>query len=141
MKTGFLSLETHPEHSGLVRVAMRDTVPELTPQEDGSSIRYVARFEDVEASRMHIQNAMHGKLVNLEDRIYRSDLGEMIACVEADGLDHVRVWMDPTFSIAEVRRIDALVRRNRKRHRAVDLIWQTVGVIGLLFLLLTGLNP
>jgi hypothetical protein len=141
MKTGFLTLETHPEHSGMVRVRMRDIMPELTLQPDGTCIRYVARFDDVEAGQMHVQNAMHGRLVDVENRIYRSDLDEMIACVEADDLDHVRIWIDPEISGTEGERIESLARRLRRRHRVVDRIWQTVGILGLLYLLIMGLNP
>jgi hypothetical protein len=139
MKAGFLTLETHPEHSGLVRVRMRDHMPELTGQEDGTEIRYVARFQDLEAGQMHVQNTMHHYLVDLENRIYRKDLSEMIACVEADELDHTRVWVDPAISEKESKHIKALVLRLRKRHKTVDLIWQAVGVTGLILLLITGI--
>ena len=141
MKTGFLTLETHPEHSGLVRVRLRDVMPELTLQPDGTSIRYVARFDDVEAGQMHVQNAMHGRLVNMEKRIYRSNLGEIIACVEADDLEHARIWIDPEISVTEREHIETLAQRRRRRHRIVDRIWQTVGILGLLYLLIMGLNP
>lgn len=141
MKTGFLILETHPEHSGLVRVRRGDKVPELTSQRDGTVIRYIARFQDVEAGQMHVQNVMHNRLMDLENRIYRSDLCEMIACIEADGLDHARVWMDPTITKPESERIESMVLLRRHRQKVVDLIWQTVGIIGLLLLLITGLNP
>lgn len=139
MKAGFLTLETHPDHSGLVRVQMRDSLPELKRQEDGTEIRYVARFQDLEAGQMHVQNEMHRYLVDLENRIYRKALSEMIACVEADGLDHARVWIDPAISEKESEHIASMILRLRKRHEMVDRIWQAVGIAGLVLLLITSL--
>jgi hypothetical protein len=139
MKTGFLALETHPEHAGMVRVHILDKVPELSPQADGAEIRYVARFQDVEAGQMHVQNSMHGCLVNLEQRIYRQSLSEMIACVEADDLDHARVWIDPAIGESESQRIANLVQRRQSHHRQINLIWQSVGIAGLILLVITNL--
>ena len=141
MKTGFLTLETHPDHNGLVRVRMRDRMPALAQQKDGAAIRYVARFQDVEAAQMHVQNMMHARLVNLEKRIYRKPLADMIACVEADELDHTKVWMDPALDQQARERIASLVDRHRRRHKAVDLVWRTIGLAALLLLLITSLNP
>ena len=62
MKTGFLSLITHPDHPGMVRVQLGDTPPELKAMQDGGQFRYVARFRDGEAGLMHVQNAMHSHL-------------------------------------------------------------------------------
>lgn len=140
MKTGFLTLETHPDHSGLVRVRIVDKMPTLSTQADGTEIRYVARFQDIEAGQMHVQNMMHRSLVNLEQRIYHRALAEMIACVEADELDHTRVWMDPAVEGSESHRIADLVVRHRRHQRRIDLIWQSVGIAGLILLLITGLN-
>ena len=140
MKTGFLTLETHPDRNDLVRVRMREKMPELSTQGDGAAIRYVARFQDIEAAQMHVQNMMHSFLVDLEYRIYRKSLAEMIACVEADELEHVRIWIDPTINEVESRYIESLVERHRSRHKLIDLIWQMVGIAGLILLLSSGLN-
>jgi hypothetical protein len=139
MKTGFLTLSTHPEHPGLVRTRIQDKPPELIPLDDGSEIRYVARFDDVEAGQMHVQNVMHGALVDLENRIYRKSLAEMIACVEADGLEHSRIWIDPELSSDELARIDGLTQRRQTARRRIDRIWQIVGIIGVVLLLIFSL--
>jgi hypothetical protein len=140
MKTGFLSLITHPQHPDLVRVRIDDEMPELKPQADGSAIRYLARFMDSEAGLMHIQNAMHSTLVDLENRIYRQPLTKMIACVEAEGLDHERIWIDPEIPAGERSLIDTLIKRRKASQRRIDRIWQAVGILGLLLLLLTSLK-
>ncbi len=140
MKTGFLSLITHPQHPDLVRVRIDDDLPALKPQDDGSQIRYLARFMDGEAGMMHVQNAMHAALVDLDNRIYRKPLTKMIACVEAEDLDHERIWIDPAIPANDMSQIETLVRQRRATHRRIDRIWQIVGILGLLLLLLTSLK-
>jgi hypothetical protein len=139
MKSGYLTLTTHRGHPGLVRARIQDTLPNLERQEDGSDIRYMARFKDTEAALMHVQNAMHTALIDLEDRIYRKPLIEMIACVEADILDHERVWIDPELDEKECGQIESLTKQRVKWHQRTDRIWQGVGFLALLLLLLTSL--
>ncbi len=138
MKAGYLTLITHPDHPGLVRARLDEELPELKTLPDGSEIRYVARFTDEEAALMHVQNAMHSALVDLENRIYRKPLAAMIACVEADVLDHARVWIDPGLSEEMNRQITSETRRRVTRQRWVDRVWQAVGLIALLLLLLNS---
>jgi hypothetical protein len=140
MKTGFLSLITHPEHPGLVRARIHYKLPELKRQKDGSEIRYLARFRDSEAGLMHVQNAMHAALIDRDNRVYRKPLAKMIACVEADNLDHERIWIDPQIPAEELERIDTQTRQRKVSQRPTDLIWQIVGYLGLLLLLLTSLR-
>lgn len=140
MKTGFLTLITHPDHQGLVRVIIRDRLPEIKKQDDGSEIRYVARFEDIDAGMMHVQNIMHSALVDLENRIYRGSLPQIIATVEADYLDHSRIWMDPVLSEENLEEIDALIKQQKASQRRTNRIWQIVGWLGLLLLVLTSLR-
>lgn len=140
MKTGFLTLITHSDHPGLVRARIRNKLPELKRQEDGSEIRYVARFKDIDAGLMHVQNVMHSALADLEHRIYRVSLPQMIACVEADDLDHARIWMDPALSAGELAEIDRLTKQRKSSRRRIDQIWQIVGWLGLLLLLLASLQ-
>jgi hypothetical protein len=139
MKTGFLTLITHPEHPDLVRARILDEPPELKRQEDGSEIRYVARFKDGEAGLMHVQNAMHADLVDLESRIYRNSLSNMIATIEADSLDHKRIWLDPAIPLEEREQIDSLTLQKQKSKQHIDRIWQIIGALAVLFLLLTSL--
>jgi hypothetical protein len=139
MKSGYLTLTTHGGHPGLVRARIHDSLPELRRQEDGGDIRYMARFKDVEAALMHVQNAMHTTLIDLEDRIYRKPLTEMIACVEADDLDHERVWIDPALDEKDLAQIESSTKRRVKWHQRSDRIWQVVGFLALLLLFLTSL--
>lgn len=140
MKPGFLTLLTHPDHAGLVRVVIQEKQPELTAQPDGTEIRYAAKFKDVEAARMHVQNMMHRSLVNLEDRVYRQGLDEMIACVEADILDHRRIWIDPRLNQASSNHIQSLIEKHKSDQKWSDLFWRGVGIAGIILLLITALR-
>lgn len=139
MKSGFLSLQTHPDHPGLVRVTAHDIQPELATPDGQTSFRYVARFEDIEAGEMHLHNCMRRRLVDLDNRIYRGELEYMIACVEAENLDHVRVWLDPAIADATSQRIEQLISRMRANSRRYDRIWQAIGIAAILMLLLSTL--
>jgi hypothetical protein len=139
MKSGFLCLQTHPEHPGLVRVLTQEIPPELAKPDRQPLFRYVARFEDIEAAQMHLHNCMRRLLVDLENRIYRSELEPMIACVEADNLEHTRVWLDPSFDNEACLKIEALAARMRARIRRNDRIWQAIGIAAILMLLLNTL--
>lgn len=140
MNSGFLSLITHPDYPGLVRTQIQDSLPELTSREDGSEIRYLARFQDIDAALMHVQNMMRAALVDLENRIYRKPLEEMIACVEADALEHSRVWIDPALTAEEQAHIDTMTEQLKSSRRRIDRIWQVVGLLGVLLLLLLSLG-
>jgi hypothetical protein len=140
MKTGFLTLITHPEHPELVRAQIRDELPELKSQQDGGEVRYVARFRDGEAALMHVQNVMHSHLENLENRIYRRPLEQMIACVEADGLEHERVWIDPALDDEKLRQLDRDIKKRKSSRKRGEQAWQIVGYLALLLLILISLR-
>ncbi len=128
MRAGYLCLQTNRESPGLVRVLIRDTLPD-TRQETLSDpkIRYVARFNDVDAAQMHVQNSLGSRLTDLETRTYRVDLGEAMATVDADILKHRKIWVDPALDSELLKRIDHLTSRKRDRHQRIERIWQIVG--------------
>ena len=140
MKSGFLSLITHPEYPGLVSAQIQDSLPELIPREDGGEIRYLARFDDIDTALMHVHNRMHRALVNLESRIYRKSLEEMIACAEAIALEHSRVWIDPRLTSEQQAHIGAMTEQLKSSRRRIDRIWQFAGLLGVLLLLLLSLG-
>lgn len=131
---GYLYLQTHPEHPGLVRFLAAARPPDPDRSEGGSKIRYIAHFNDIGAARMHVQNALHGRLVDLDARMYRTSLAQAIAVVEADNLKHERIWIDPGLDREEVQTLDRLTAYRRKRLRSYDRFWQGVGIFFLIYL-------
>jgi hypothetical protein len=139
MKTGYLVLETHPEHQGLVRILMKDELPNTQAASPGSQIRYIARFNDIDAGQMHLHNMLHNDLVDLDNHIYRIGLEQAIAAIEADELNHARVWIDPSLSDNDRSLIDKQTIKFKLRHKRWNIFWLAVGgfFIILFFILST----
>jgi hypothetical protein len=133
MKTGYLVLETHPEHKDRVRVLMNDKLPNTQAASPGSKIRYIARFNDIDAGQMHLHNIMHNHLVDLNNHIYRIDLRQAIAAIEADELNHARVWIDPSLDDYERILIDEQTNKFKLRHTWWNRIWFIVGALFVLY--------
>lgn len=132
MQPGYLYLETHSKHPGLVRCLTLDRIPS-TEGESGAGIRYIARFNDIDAAQMHVQNELRHSLVDIDEHLYRVDVATAVAAVEAEELRHERVWMDITLDNEELRsRTDDYVAK----HKRQDTIWRWVGMIALGWLLL-----
>ena len=127
MKTGYLTLETHPEHQDLVRVVVKDELPNTQAATHGSQIRYIARFNDIDAGQMHLHNMLHNNLVDLDNHIYRIELNQAIAAVEADDLNHTRVWIDPSLNDNDRSLIDDQATKFKLRHKRWNRIWLFVG--------------
>jgi len=95
---------------------------------------YAARFDDLSAAHMHAHAALRRCLIDVDEGIYRSDPVSAIAAVSAIDLSHRVAYLDPGLESDP-----ALVRtiaERRKRRELADRIWQAVGVIAALFLLI-----
>jgi hypothetical protein len=133
MKTGYLVLETHPERKDMVRVLMKDELPNTQAASPGSQIRYIARFNDIDAGQMHLHNMMHKHLVNLDNHIYNIDLKQAIAAIEADDLNHTRVWIDPLLNDRERTTIDEQTAKFKLRHKWWNRVWLIVGTLFVIY--------
>ena len=132
MNPGYLYLETHADHPGLVRCLTLDRMP-VKEGKSGAAVRYIARFTDIDAAQMHVQNSLRRSLVDIDEHMYRVDLATAVATVEADGLRHEKVWMDDNLNSAEVKSLTDGYRSKRRRQ---DAIWRFVGMLALLLFLL-----
>jgi len=132
MEAGYLYLETHADHPGLVRCLIQDHMPS-TEGESGSGVRYIARFKDMEAAQMHVQNRLRRLLVDIDEHLYRVDLATAVAAVEADELRHERVWMDAGLD-SEALRVQTDDYRSKRQRQ--DAFWRYVGIFALVMLLL-----
>jgi hypothetical protein len=127
MKTGYLILETHPDHKNRVRVKIKDELPNTQSALNGSQIRYIARFIDIDAGQMHLHNRLHLHLVDLDNHIYHVELNRAIAAIEADELNHARVWIDPSLSDNDMSCIDKQTTRFKQHHKKWNSFWLAVG--------------
>jgi hypothetical protein len=64
----------------------------------------------------------------------------MIACVEAISLEHSRVWIDPALTPEQQAHIGTMTEQLKSSRQRIDHIWQVVGLLGVLFLLLLSLG-
>jgi ABC-type phosphate transport system auxiliary subunit len=138
MKTGYLVLETHPDHAGMIRARISDELPNTQESEAGSEIRYIARFDDIEAALMHLQNQLHNRLVDLDSRLYKTEVSHAISVVESDDLRHQQVWIDPSLDPQTRTAIDAETAQLKRRHALWNRTWTIVG--GFFVLLFIVLN-
>jgi len=100
VRTGYLYVETSDSHPGLARVVATDLPPRLSPAAEhlDPRVRYLARFDDLDAGRMHAHTALRRRLVDIEADLYRVQAIDAIAAVEASGLRHERLYLDPLFT-------------------------------------------
>ena len=136
MKSGYLFLETHAEHPGMVRCLTQDRMPSTTEKAAGTEVRYIARFKDIEAAQMHVHNSLRHLLVDIDEHLYRVELAQALAAVESDELSHEQVWIDDNLNSEERRRVKSLTDDYRLKRRRQDLIWRAVGAVALVMLLL-----
>jgi len=135
MKSGYLYLQTHAEHPGLVRCLVQDQMPSKTGKL-GVEVRYIARFKDIDAAQMHLQNSLRGSLVDINEHLYRVGLPQALAIVEADELSHERIWLDDSLDNEARELVQSLSDGYRQKYRIQNLVWQLVGGIALVLLLL-----
>jgi len=136
VKTGYLSIETHDEHRGVIRFVLSDRQPDPEPTlHSVRRIRYIARFNDCEAGLMHTHEILKRRLLDPDTHLYRVPMEQAIAAIESLGLRHRRIYLDSDFSADTKAHIEALAERYRARRRYQTAFFQTLGYIGVGILL------
>lgn len=136
MHNGFLAVETHQQKPGVVRLflAEHSPAPEL-PGGPQPEVRYVARFSDSEAALMHAHEHLKRRLVDPDARLYRVPVERAVAAVEAIGLRHHRVYIDPVLAEDESGAIAAETARLRRWAERKRRFFEAMGYIGIGLLL------
>ncbi len=140
MRQGYLLIETHPDFPGRVRLLSADRPPpepmETAPggSPDKPQIRYAALFNDLDVAVMHAHTALQRGLIDIDTQLYRADPARAVAAVEAIALQHRRVYLDPKLAANPL--LDAEIARRRRRLRRRDRVWNGIGILALLMLLL-----
>ncbi len=137
MQQGYLYLETHRARPGLVRVAASRTKPDPDEPGEGVVLRYIARFADVEAARMHVHELLRHQLADVDNGLYRCSLVNAMSAIESEGLRHERVWIDHSLNESTLAQMADRSERLRERGRRLNEFWKMVGVAALILL---GLN-
>lgn len=141
MEPGFLHIQTSRSHPGLLRLlATSGEAPSPAADENADpAVVYVARFEDVDAARLHVIAALRHQLLDIDAGLFRVGLEEAVAAVESVGLAHRRLYLDPALD-GTARRIIAGRTTERVLHRErIDRLWQAVGWVAAAWLLFLGI--
>lgn len=135
MQGGYLLVETHPAHPGLVRIRTAEQAPAEPVNDDAEAprLRYAARFVDLSAAQMHAHELLRRHLVDVDSRLYRADAITAVSAAASIGLSHRRVYLDPELA-ADPALAEAIARRRTRRQRAWRM-WDAIGIGALLFLL------
>ena len=130
MKQGYLFVETSSSHPGLVRVRTAFESPLLSADRNAdTTICYVARFNDLDAARLHAFSGLRHHMIDVDSGLFRVSATEVIAVIESIALSHARVYLDPDMSLQARDQLDRRIEMLRRRKRRVDRVWQTVGWI------------
>lgn len=137
MTPGYLSIETSESHPGMVRliVSREKPDPEPTLHED-RRIRCIARFNDSEASLMHVHELLKRRLVDADAHLYRTSYEQAIAAADSLDLRHQVMYLDCDLDDDQRRQIAALTAHYVQRRRRIAKTFETMGYIGLILLLL-----
>jgi hypothetical protein len=132
MHSGYLTIETNPAYPGTIRLRGVQSLPTDRP----ASLRYAARFNDLDAALMHFHTALRHHLVDLDLRLYRCSDRIAVAVAEAIELPHRQVYIDA--DLARDRDLDAAIERLHRSHRRWERFFDVVGILALLLLLATA---
>jgi hypothetical protein len=134
MHAGYLSVETHPQHQGIIRFGKQLYAPQLPDGEAGGRIRYVARFNDIDAAMMHVHEALRHRLVDLENHRYKVAVADAIAAVKSRQLPQRETWIDPDLDDEIMQSIDASIALHRQRQARFEELMKLVGKAAIVLL-------
>jgi hypothetical protein len=135
MNAGYLFLETHPSHPGLLRLQASTKVPRPPQGTAGGEIRYIAEFQDLDTAYMRTQCALRSGLIDLDSGLWRAELVQTMAIIESEILSHRRVWIDPALDDQQLRELDRKTDDQQRRRARFDRLWNRVGLLGIALLM------
>jgi len=136
VKFGYFWIETHRNRPGVVRLVVSTESPDPAPAVHADRrIRYIAHFNDREAALMHVHEFLKRRLLDPDRHLYRVPVERAIAAAESVVLKHRRIYIDPDFNDEDHASMAALSERFRQSGRRKDLLFRTLGYIGIGLLL------
>ena len=100
---------------------------------------YIARFNDIEAARLHAFSALRRHLLDVDSGLFRVEVTEAIAVVESIALPHRQLFLDPDLDNVSRRRIADRTTTLQRRKTLVDRLWQVVGWVSVGWLVVVAL--
>ena len=139
MQRGYLYVQTRPDRPARVRVLSSETRPDTADNTPDIRIRYIAWFGDLNTALMHFYQRQRRRVISLDNGLYHLDVIEAIATLEALDLRRERIWLDPDLDTGQQTALDTQTEQQRRRRRWINRLCQTVGVIAIIWLILTAL--
>ncbi|OOZ42457.1 hypothetical protein [Solemya elarraichensis gill symbiont] len=135
MHSGYLSVETHPQHQGIIRFDKQLYAPQLPDGKAGGHICYVARFNDIDTAMMHVHDVLRHQLVDLDNHLYKVAVAHAIAAVKSRQLTQRETWIDPELDDETMQSIDASIARHKQRQARLEELMKLVGKAAIVLLM------
>lgn len=132
MQPGYLLLEQPDAGRNLVRLSSAAVLPPAP----GAALRFAAHFQDLEAALMHFHEGVRRHIVDVDERLYRTDIINAVAVADAIELPHRRAYIDPT--LAAEPALESTIASLHARHRRWARVFNGVGIAALILLVLTA---
>lgn len=140
MSSGYIYLETHPEHPAHVRLLQNQNKPDLEQASAGASIRYIARFNNIFRGHQQVLGQLSHQIIDADQGLFRIDLVGAIAKAETAALRGERIWIDPDMDTADIEQLDQKIHEITQRKQRIDWIWKAVGFAFLALLALRAIG-
>jgi hypothetical protein len=136
MTPGYIVIESHSQHPGLVRVANLACRPDPDPgQHHTTRLHVVVAFDDSEAGMLHLHESLKRRLVDADAHLYRTTPERAIAGLDAVELRHRVLYLDCDFTPEQRRHIADMTEACLRRRRRVRQAFDAVGYIAVGLLL------
>lgn len=144
MRPGYLALETHPDNPDMVRLISSDENPHGHPDGSSGNVRFVLKFQDIEAAAMHAHTNMRHELVDINTHLYKKSLAKAIGDLESIQLKHEAIWKDPELTAADLEEMEEEMEHNAElRSRELKFVtfikWAAIAIL-LFNLLAPGIS-
>lgn len=140
MSSGYIYLETHPEHTARIRLLQSEAKPTAEQASEGSSIRYIARYNNLFRGHQLVQSLLSREIIDADLGLFKSDLISTVAKIETAPLSSERIWLDPELQSSETEQLEQRIAAIKQRRQRIDMAWKAVGFafVGLLALRALG---
>lgn len=136
MGSGYVYLETHPDHPAHVRLLTHSKKPTLQHVSTGAKLRYIARFEDLFRGHQLVLGQLSRHIVNIDTGLFKIALFDAIAIIENTPLQAERLWLDPELKQSDLEQLRQKLDIKNQQLQNIDRRWKAVGLgfVGLLLL-------
>ncbi len=137
MQMGFLGVVTNTEFPDRVKIVAWDKYPQNKNNNYGEKIRYITKFNDVLAAKMHVHNTLKRQLLDSNSDLYKADVIKAIAAIESDDdLRQEKIWMDENIDSEILDSIEDIIDKNRSKKKRINFFIYlfAYAVLGLLAL-------